>query len=247
VLPAAAAERARRYEADFRSRAGVVRVARKLQAEYGNTVRGGPFAGLILLDDWPLRSAPALLLFGSYERQLHSALEEALAEPHAGIVDIGCADGYYAVGFALRAPSSTVYAYDLARSAREATRQLAASNGVADRVTVRGRFRRLPRADIGFVFCDIEGGEKSLLSDELARQLALARIIVELHEDAAPGVLDLLRRRFRGSHDFVHVGQQPIDPASVPELRGLSQEEQRLAVSEFRSPNDRWAILRPKR
>jgi len=31
-------------------------------------------------------------------------------------LDVGCAEGYYAVGFALSAPETEVFAYDIARS-----------------------------------------------------------------------------------------------------------------------------------
>lgn len=45
-------------------------------------------------------SVPKLL--GSYECELHEIIESALRSNHHRVIDVGSAEGYYAVGFALK-------------------------------------------------------------------------------------------------------------------------------------------------
>ena len=59
-------------------------------------------------------AAPVLKLLGQYETVFHDPIERAIAESPRLIVNVGCADGYYAVGLALRAAGAHVLAHDLA-------------------------------------------------------------------------------------------------------------------------------------
>ena len=56
------------------------------------------------------------------------------------VVNIGCAEGYYAVGMAGRMPDTRVDAFDIDPAAQRACGELAARRGVADRVRVGARF-----------------------------------------------------------------------------------------------------------
>ena len=76
------------------------------------TVRNGPFRGMRYPERASVGSALVPKLLGSYERELQPVLEDILAREHSEIVDIGCAEGYYAVGLALRLPAARVFAYD---------------------------------------------------------------------------------------------------------------------------------------
>ena len=89
-------------------------------------------------------------------------IERIVAAPYERIVDIGCAEGYYAVGLALRMPGTRIFAFDINEKAQAACRNLATLNGVSDRVTVGGLFSGADFADYGgsCVICDIEGAER---------------------------------------------------------------------------------------
>ncbi len=79
------------------------RLAARIASRHGWVVQGGPFAGMAYLHrslDGPL--PPRLL--GCYEAELHGALERILGTRYDTVVDIGCAEGYYAVGLALKMP-----------------------------------------------------------------------------------------------------------------------------------------------
>ena len=156
LFPSLAAERAIRFERGVRDRAGVPDLARKVSSHLGRNVLDGPFEGLILTDGFEESMAsPVLKLLGQYECQLRTPFMTALAAGPKLIANVGCADGYYAAGLALHARSATVAAFDISRSARYETEQLAALNGVADRVRVHGRCRDFPNG-FDLVICDIE-------------------------------------------------------------------------------------------
>ncbi|MDZ7906445.1 MAG: class I SAM-dependent methyltransferase [Cypionkella sp.] len=82
-------------------------------------------------------SSPARLL-GVYEATLHPVIEDICTCDYAQIIDVGCAEGYYAVGLARRLPAARVFARDSNPIAREKCAQLAALNGVAGQWTLAG-------------------------------------------------------------------------------------------------------------
>src|SRR5262245_4258495 len=51
-------------------------------------------------------------LLGTYERELATVMNEICSRPFTNVINIGCGEGYYAVGLALRVPTCHVYAFD---------------------------------------------------------------------------------------------------------------------------------------
>ena len=74
-------------------------------------VLNGPFQGLHYPTINLQRSSLPARIIGSYERQLHPFIEKIIATPYDHLLDIGSAEGYYAVGFAQRMPRTTVQHY----------------------------------------------------------------------------------------------------------------------------------------
>jgi FkbM family methyltransferase len=92
-------------------------------------VRQGPFVGLRYVDR-AVGSAFIPKLLGIYERELNGCIETACAAQFPLIVDIGAAEGYYAVGLARRNPNARVIAFEMEEKGREALREMAGLNGV---------------------------------------------------------------------------------------------------------------------
>src|SRR5262249_46123396 len=73
-------------------------------------VVAGPFAGTkLLLSPVSARLLPSYLL-GTAELELHGAIEELVERSYRTVLNLGAADGYYAVGLARRLPSARVVA-----------------------------------------------------------------------------------------------------------------------------------------
>lgn len=217
------------------------RVALKLIAAQGNLVPQGPFAGLALLP-YGVGSALAPKLVGSYEAELHPVFERIFRQKYRRVVDIGCAEGYYAVGLALRLPEAEVWAFDLNPDALKATAHLALLNRVHRRLRleIECDHKRLNElcAPGTLVVCDIEGAEQELFDPALAPNLRLADLLVEVHPSGTGADrLDVMCRRFESTHASKVISSHERLPAEYPELlRHLAPKDAAIALREFRPP-----------
>lgn len=211
----------------------------------------GIFAGLWLPFGAPWGGLSARLA-GGYEEELVPELRRLIADAPPLIIDVGSAEGYYAVGLARALPSSTVIAFDIDRRARQLCALTARRNDVRN-LRVAGRIdpRRLQRLIVpgALVVSDCEGYEDELLDPELVPGLGEATILVELHEFAVPGLTRRVLDRFAGTHDATIIDAGPRDPGGRPHLDHLGTAEARAAIDEGRPvvPHPmQWAVLRPR-
>lgn len=234
-----------RVLAIWRSRA----IADAYVRNYGARIMQGPFAGMEYVTS-ATEGALTPRLIGTYESELHPYLATFAAKPLDSVIDVGCAEGYYAVGLARLMPGVTVHAFDIQEKARLACAELAAKNGVTDRVIIGERFE--PDGFEAFkdrrclVLVDIEGAEDDLLRPDLSPALAGMDLIVETHDVYRPGVLERLVERFGPTHDIVRLDPQPKTLPLPDFLKGASHLDQLLAVWEFRLRATPWLVMTPK-
>ena len=215
----------------------------------GARIWGGPFAGMEYLS---VASEGALMprLLGTYESELHPHLAAIAAEGVDCVIDVGCAEGYYAVGLARMMPDVTVYARDIDEQARLLCADLAARNGVSERVIVGGEFK--PQDFQAFagrrvlVMVDAEGAEVDILQPDLAPALAQMTIIVETHDVYRQDALATVRGRFEATHDIVKVNTGTKHLTGPPWLMDFNHLDQLLAVWEWRQRPTPWLVMRPK-
>lgn len=235
-------------------RSPISRINRAFARHNGLTVRRGPFAGMRFPESARTRIKHLVpFLTGSYEHELHPGLTTLLGRSYDRVVDIGAAEGYYAVGLARALPSARVTAFEMLPVAQQQCRRMAEENGVADRVEVRGKCGPADLASLGgeslLVFCDAEGAEQELMDPERVPALRSATAIVELHEWARPGVSGTIVRRFEPTHEIelVHGGARYMsDYPELMEVPGVTFEHRELGVSEIRHSPCVWAILTPR-
>jgi hypothetical protein len=222
-------------------------------------VLGGPFAGMRYVGGsvgsqyWPK-------VFGTYEVEIAELWPAFDREDFSLVVDVGAAEGYYAVGCARRWVRSRVVAFETGEEGRRLLAEMAGLNGVAHRVEIRGRadlsglggvFEREPGERI-LCIMDIEGGEAELCDPGAVPALRSAHVLVETHEFAVPGINELLKARFAPTHtvaaycprsrtlgDFVGI---------VPEwIRRILGRNLIHVVDEWRTPNCGWLYFAPRR
>lgn len=221
----------------------------------GCRVRSGPFLGIKYVDD-SVGSAYIPKLLGIYERELGPAVEQACGIGFSLIVDVGAAEGYYAVGMAVRNPSAHVEAFEMDPAGRSALHEMVRLNGLEDRVTVKGECdpgslqeSLESRAGKKLVICDVEGYEDVLLDPAAVPALRGAWILVELHDWLKPGIAGALRDRFSPTHRVDHIWQEPRDPREYP-FRTLGtgllpRSYLEWAVSEWRPERMSWLWMEP--
>jgi hypothetical protein len=210
----------------------------------GLVVQGGPFAGMHFADR-STEGCYAARLLGCYEHELHGEIERLVARGFSTVLNIGCAEGYYAIGLARRMSSAQVFAHDTDLEAQAICRQLAQANGVAERIVIGGLFRgedfsRFDATDTLLVM-DIEGDEVKLLDPAAYPALRGMTVLVECHDGASAEIV----QRFSGTHRIKQI-ENRLGAPELPEcLQGLGHLDQLLAVWEWRSTPTPWLVMEP--
>lgn len=206
---------------------------------FNKTVQRGPFQGLTYptLESTCSEIAPKII--GTYEMELFEAIEDMCKSRYKVVVDVGCAEGYYAVGFAKRIPSAEVFAFDINRRALEMCRKLAEENKVSERVHLQGfcDSKTLASFDFknsGLIICDCEGYELELFNEESIRNLLNCDLLIELHDILIPGLRDKLLPRFKNTHSLSIIKVLDRDGNLYPELQSFSEDDKKIILSEFR-------------
>lgn len=220
-------------------------------------VYSGPFTGL----QWIAASEPNAefdipKLLGTYERELGPCMERACALGFSLIVDVGAAEGYYAVGLAVRNPAAQVVAFEMQPKVQADLIKKAQLNGVTERLQVCGKCqpkdleKALTGAHRPFVICDTEGHEAELLDPEKVPSLVGAFILVELHEFAVKGITEKIQRWYAPTHKSTLIWQEDRIPADFPfsdlYTRCLPDSYLRWAVDESRPRQMAWLWMEPK-
>ena len=223
-------------------------VANTIAERMGTVIAAGPFRGM----DYGVRAAEgtrAARLLGVYEASLAPIIEIIVARAYPLVIDVGCAEGYYAVGLACRMATSRILARDDNPQAQDLCRALARLNGVEDRVAVGGRMDHgdfaLCLAQPTVVICDIEGGEADLLDPVLAPGLSQADILVECHDAFRPGLTDLLAARFAATHHVHRIARQ-LNPDLPDWMQEWSDLDRLIALWEWRAGPTPWLWMTHK-
>lgn len=173
----------------------------------GNKVINGPFQGMWVPENpkWEDGNASTKLI-GSYEFEIHGIVAKAVSRNPATVINIGCAEGYYAVGFAMALPDAIIYACDLDRGCLESCRESALRNGVEHRVMLGQGCTKAEELEIGpagkkLYFLDCEAAEIDLLDKKECPSLITSDIIVECHDFLRPDISSTLAARFEDTHD----------------------------------------------
>jgi hypothetical protein len=217
----------------------------------GETVREGPFAGMHY-NDHSTEGCHIAKLLGVYEQPLHPSIEALISPDVRTVLNVGSAEGFYAVGFARRMPWARIVARDADPRAPVQVQALAAKNGVADRVITAGVIDHAGFAeydDAGtLLVCDIEGAEAQLLDPVAAPPLTRMRILVESHEILQPGVTQLLTDRFAASHTIQRVEDNGLRTVHEPPpwYKRMAHLDQLLAVWEWRTGPTPWLVMTPR-
>lgn len=221
------------------------RVNARVAALTGHRVATGPFAGMRLPEEaaWDDGNLGTKLA-GSYEHELHRVIEVALRRDPATIINVGCAEGFYAVGLAMLAPQADVLALDVDPRARAICREAARLNGVTVRTAfgcrdplqlAYGRDRRL-------LVVDCEGWELDLLDPALCPALARSDVIVECHDYMRERISGTLAERFERTHIVGSIEPRPPPVRSYPFLASLPFGVLMEAITEKRPPGTVWLV-----
>lgn len=213
----------------------------------------GPFEGLKYphIDITEATLVPKIA--GSYESQLNSIVERIIEKDYSDIIDVGCAEGYYAVGFAKRMPATTIHAYDVNKKDLEFCALMAKENSASN---IRFGTFCSPQTLTDFisngrtlVFCDAEGYELELFTPEVITKLKNTDFLIELHDTVNPQLSSILKSRFISTHRIEIVNNRQTEETSFFHKLGMLDARDKLyAVTEHRGGYNEncfmeWAYL----
>jgi len=218
-------------------------------------VIGGPFQGMEYGKTSSFCSAYNPKILGTYEMELIPVINEFLEKGYSHIVDIGAADGFYAIGFALKSSESKIIAYEQSPRARKQLGILARTNGVQDSIEIRERCERRDMMSLtatpGLLIVDCEGYEEVLLDDPVIKHLKDWDFLIETHDGFSHGVTRKLIERFKPTHNVTVIDTiHDLDKADhcIPEvIQHLKRQDQDLLLSEQREHATlRWLLCHSK-
>ena len=192
-------------------------------------------------------------LLGTYESELRPYFERLIEGSPDILINVGCAEGFYAVGFARRMPTVQVRAYDIDAKAREICHANASLNGVAERVRI-GDFcspetlvADIANAHFPAILADCEGCEADLLLNPLTKDaVSRALVIVEVHQNAnGQSPLGDLISTYAPTHRHSIVQSGPRNPHAFPFLDRFSDADKWMLVCENRPRTQYWLIFEP--
>jgi hypothetical protein len=224
-------------------------IAGALVQAHGPNVMSGPFSGMVLLPDaaWGDGDiAPKLL--GCYESELHPAVTKAIGRNPKTVINIGCAEGYYAVGMARALPNARVLAFDTEPNAQAICKRAAAANQVSNRVAVEGSCsidtlrRILTGNDRPVLIVDCEGAELQLMNPVEIPDLRRCDVIIECHDFVNPAITKTLQQRFATSHDIENIIEASRDPNKFLPLQRMQSIDRWIAINEGRPATMNWLI-----
>lgn len=222
----------------------------------GRRIHSGPFRGMRYAD----QSAGSTFLpklLGIYEKEIAEDVVSLIQSSTQTIVDVGCAEGYYANGALVLNPRVNVIAYDIDPKARELCQLIAKKNGNSDRIQIRECCDKqklknvLEDFSVDFLIVDVEGYEIQLLDPETIPALRSINIVVELHDNEWGQVNYTFKQRFHLSHQIKHVlarypSWQDIDIPIFRALARINKHLETMCVWERPSQaNLSWFIMTP--
>jgi len=220
-----------------------------LGSELPPVVVRGPFAGLRYPSHTAVGSSYWPKLLGSYECELAPTFETLIGRGYDLIVDIGAAEGYYAVGLARRLPSASIIAFEGNTLGQQLLRAMADMNGVSVRIEGwcdTAALRNLaPLFATGrtLLLCDAESAEYDLLDPASLPELAGCDLVVELHRRrSVPDPRAWITDRFQRTHNVSFVDSEARLTSMYPELMALPPSQRGAVLFERTDPFG-WAVL----
>jgi len=218
--------------------------------KYNNTVYKGPFKGL-KIDNYHKRKLNILL--GNFEydvqRLLYNFAEE---KKYSTFINIGGADGFYAVGMLKTGFFKNVIVFETLEKYRKRIKKNLERNNLKG-LNIKGHCDSeslnliLDSNPSSLILCDIEGGEFSLFTDKILKKLSKSTLIIEIHMFNKKSSVEYsnLKNRLNKTHFISEVKQKYVQ-ADIDSLSHLRDLEILMLLNENRRIRGLWLVAEPK-
>lgn len=235
-----------------------LRISNEINNLYSGTVAYGPFKGLKLSsDNWWCGIDRAAMLFGIYEQEILETLH-SLPLSHSIFINLGAADGYYAIGGLINNKFDFCYSYEQTQKGRECILSNAVINKVDEKLKIHGKaepsfYKVLLKQGVDLsrsvVLSDIEGNEFALFDRETFIAFRGAVILMEIHDVYFDDGAEKLEKLKADASKYFHITKlvtRARDLSIFPESKGSTTTDRWLICSEGRGQPGLWLRLDPK-
>ena len=189
-------------------------------------VLNGPFSGMKYPSLEACGSAILPKILGSYEKEIEVFINYIKNQDYKNIIDIGCAEGYYAVGLGMKLKKAQVFAFDTDERAQEECKKLAKLNNVEiniNSIFTKALYEKYTQNKKSLIFIDCEGYEKNLIDNEIASKHQNCDFLIEAHDFIDISITDHILNSFKMTHKIeVKESIDDISKAYSYEFKELS-------------------------
>lgn len=218
-------------------------------------VQYGPFRGLKLnKETWWGKPDLGSQCLGLYEAEILQFLTDAGVDKYRTFIDIGAADGYYAIGMLVSGLVDRVVCFEVSEAGREAIEQNWRANDCVGSLQVFGEANSKSLSEVAqkdlenaLVLVDIEGYEFELLNLDVIKQLKHCDVLIEIHnwvEDFESKYSTLLKE-LSSYFNIDVINRIERKTTDFEELRSYTDDNRLLLVSERRPCLMRFLHLTP--
>ncbi len=216
-------------------------------------VLNGPFSGMKYPSLEAVGSAIVPKILGSYEKEIEVFIEYIKNQDYKNIIDIGCAEGYYAVGLGMKLKKAKIFAFDTDKNAQAKCKQLAKLNNVEINISslfTKNSYEKYTQNRKSLIFMDCEGYEKNLIDQEIALKHQNCDFLIEAHDFIDITITDHILNAFGKTHEIEMI--ESIDDISkaynykYKELSDMTLLEKKELLSEYRPSIMRWIFAKSK-
>jgi len=233
-----------------------IRVANVVFQQFNGTIKYGPFKGQKLIDNpWWGTSDKASMILGVYEKEVLDFLTSDLFKNKKSFIDVGAADGYYAIGLIKNNYFDHCYCFEMSQEGQNIIKRSADENNLSDRVSIYGTatsefYKEIPKDnfDDSVILIDIEGAEFEILESKCLSAISNATVIIEIHNWIEDFEIKYFKLLVDASKYFSVSFLSPAikNMNDFDELNHLSDDNRYLICSEGRPNAMRFMVLTPK-
>jgi hypothetical protein len=222
-------------------------------------VVAGPFEGMKYINK-SHGSCYLPKLLGTYEKDLYPIIDKHIVQKCDIVIDIGAAEGYYAIGLAKMPSIEKVIAFEAVESSREMLKEMAVLNEVMDKLVINGSCHPNLLSDVLhqyhakniFLIIDVEGYERILLDPVSNPLLKGLPILLEIHDYIYSDISAIIKSRFENSHyiQVIHETKREKSDYTITIPAIISRVFNKWliwAIREHRPVNMYWFLMIPRK
>lgn len=185
------------------------------------------------------------MILGVYEAEVLNEICSSEHQTKRHFVDLGAADGFYAVGGLLSKRFDHAHCFEMTTSGQDAIRRNAKINNVEGQLTIFGKAgpifyeeQKISEWTKVFMLCDVEGAEFDIFSTDTLRAIRGSTVVIEIHnwvEDFWEKYEALLCRAAQ-FFTLDTLSSVTVNLPQLPYLRSMHDDNRALIRSEGR-PN----------